>query len=99
MNCTENLLRRRAVETVNGWTKINKKNGETGRVIALGNRVNCNGEMMENLTIKKNLDNLVEKYKLNNYEINKIQSEYTVGYELIITEEDYNTLVNLFKKI
>lgn len=98
MNCTENLLRRKAVESANGWTKINNKNGKSGRVIALGNKVNCNGEMMENLTIKKNLDNLVEKYKLNNYEINRIQSEYSVGYELIITEEDYNTLVNLFKK-
>ena len=96
MNCTENLLRRRAVESTHGWTKSNV-NGKGGRVIALGNNVNCNGEVMENKKIKGDLLNFLEKYKVYNFQINRIETVYTRGYELIIDEEEYNTLVEVLK--
>lgn len=96
MNCTENLLRRRALDSTHGWTKTNV-DGKHGRVIALGNNVNCNGEVMENMKIKDDLLNFLEKYKVDNYEINRIETDYTRGYELIINEDEYNTLVEVFR--
>ena len=98
MDCTENILINRALDSTHGWTKTNDVKGQLGRVIAIGNKINCNGEVIENTGIKENLIKITEKYKLNDYELNKIDSQYQVGYELKLLEDEYNNLVENFKQ-
>lgn len=98
MDYTESILINRALDSTYGWTKTNDVKGELGRVIAIGNKINCNGEVIENTSIKENLLKITEKYKLNNYELNRIDSQYQVGYELKLLEDEYNNLVKNFKQ-
>ena len=101
MNNTENLLRRAALETNYGWTKLNcnaegatQSVAEGRRIIRIGNNVNCNGEIMKNLKISENIENIMKQYEINDYVLNIIDTKYEYSSELILRESVYQEFCN-----
>lgn len=62
------------------------------RVFTLGNRKNCNGEVMKNTSIKDNIENIMKKYNIDDYKINIIDNNYEFAYELIIDNNNCNKI-------
>lgn len=105
MNNTENLLRRAALETNYGWTKLNcnaqgatPSVAEDRRIIRIGNNVNCNGEIMKNLKISENIENIMKHYEINDYILNIIDTKYEYSSELILRESVYQEFCNKIQK-
>ena len=63
------------------------------RVFTVGNRKNCNGEIMKNTHIKETIENIMKKYDVE-YNIEVIDNNYEFGYELIIDNENCNKIYN-----
>ena len=62
------------------------------RSFKLAHRVNCNGEIMKNTYIKEQLESIMKKMNIQNYNIEKVDNSYEFGYELIIDEENYRKM-------
>lgn len=86
---TESLMRNRT-ETYNGWTKGNGK-----RIIRLGNVINCNGDgIFKNYKIKDDMNSILKKYNIDEFELKEISDQYEHSYELRLTENTYDHFKN-----
>lgn len=102
-NEVEDIIANKCLSS-NGWTKLscNAKGGsdlitKPRRVIRIGNCVNCNGDIMKNLKTGKQMELVMEKYNIRDYNITTIDTKYEYSYELDISENTYEELVNKIK--
>ena len=79
------------INTVNGWDVIDNK-----RCFAMGNKKNCNDEILNNPFIKDEMISFTRKYNITDYNINTVNNEYGLFYILSMSIDDY---INLYKKI
>lgn len=93
---TENLLIEKAC-SANGWTKLTDSNNHHYRIIRLGNNVNCNGELIKNLYIKKTFEEVMKKYNIDKYNIEEIETEYEFSYQLQLDTENYEKFLQEIK--
>ena len=84
-NC-ENIIKNKLFSE-SGWDKVNGN-----RVIAIGNMVNCNGEILYDVTINKDLESIATKYNLKNYKIYPISTKYMKASVLSLDDENYDKL-------
>jgi hypothetical protein len=88
----ESLMRNR-VETLHGWTKSNHP--YACRSIKIGNVRNCNNDgLIKNFKIKANIVEVLNKYKINDYLLTEIDTEFEHSYDLKLKEEIYYSLKN-----
>ena len=92
---TENLFIN-AFNTANGWSKLNDasdiNNQIQYRCIRLGNQSNCNGEIIKNIFIKKQIEYILTKHEITDYVINEIDNDYEYSFQLKLTESVYQVL-------
>jgi len=100
MNCTESILRN-ATQNKPGWVRIDcNARGATSNIskprwcIRLGNTVNCNGEILKNLKIRDYMEEVMDKYQIKDYMINTIENKYEYSFELVLTEDVYQSFYN-----
>ncbi len=91
MKSTEIILSN-AMNTKYGWTKSNCM-----RCIRLGNKVNCNGEILKNYLIKESIIEIMKKFEIIEYEIENIDNKFEFSYELKINENQYQILSDKIK--
>ena len=86
ISTTESLMRN-SVE-LGGWKKI-----DNVRAIRLGNISNCNEDgLIKNHTIKQNMNEILNKYDIIDYNLHEISNEFEHSYELQLREEIYTEL-------
>jgi len=66
------------------------------RAFKLAHRVNCNGEVVKNTFIKDQLETIMKKMNIQDYNIEKVDTSYEFGYELTIDEKNY---IKMYKSI
>jgi hypothetical protein len=59
------------------------------RIFKIAHRVNCNGEVLKNTYIKEQLETILKKINIQDYNIDNIDNEYEFGYELSVNEENF----------
>ena len=87
MDNTKDILYRAAIKN-NGWLKPSYDK----RTIKIGNKVNCNGEVLKNDNTKKFLINIMKKLDINEYDIETIDNEFEYSYQLYINEKSFQEL-------
>ena len=88
-SCISKMLDK--INTINGWDVIDNK-----RCFAMGNKKNCNDEILNNPVIKHEMISFTRKYNIIDYDINTINNEYGLFYILSMSIDDY---INLYNKI
>tara|TARA_Y100001970_G_C14226859_1_gene856231 strand:- start:1496 stop:1834 length:339 start_codon:yes stop_codon:yes gene_type:complete len=92
---TENLFIN-AFKTVNGWTKFNDtsdiNNQIQYRCIRIGNQINCNGELIKNIFIKKQFEHILNEHNITDYEIEEIDNKDEYSFQLKLSESVYQEL-------
>lgn len=79
--------------TPHGWTKTNEPIGY--RVIKIGNIRNCNDDgIIKNLWLNKNISDVLNKYEINDYIMNEINTNSEYSIELKLSENIYIKLIN-----
>lgn len=91
LNSIEKIFLQSA-NTNNGWTKTTFKN-ERCRTIKIGNTINCNGDIIKNYSIIDNINTSLQKYNINNYNIQEIDTDFEFSYQLYIPEMEYKALI------
>ena len=66
------------------------------RIFKIAHRVNCNGEVLKNTYIKQQLETILKKMNIQDYNIDNIDNEYEIGYELVVNEENF---LKMYKNI
>ena len=97
MNTTESILRNK-VQSELGWNKTELP--KQGRTIKIGNERNCNDDgIVPNPTIKNDIEEVMKKYDIDSYHLDKIHTQFEFSYQIFLTEKDYQTfsekLINL----
>lgn len=62
------------------------------RSFKLAHRVNCNGEIFKTTNIKEQLETIMKKMNIQDYNIEKVDNSYEFGYELIVDEQNYRKM-------
>ena len=62
------------------------------RAFKLTHRLNCNGEVLKNTHIKEQLETILEKMNIQDYNIETVDNQYEFGYELIVNEIIYRKM-------
>lgn len=88
-SCISKMLDK--INTIKGWDVIDNK-----RCFAMGNKKNCNDEILNNPFIKNQMISFTEQYNITDYTINTINNEYGLFYILSISIDNY---INLYNKI
>lgn len=88
-SCISKMLDK--INTINGWDVIDNK-----RCFAMGNKKNCNDEILNNHFIKQQMISFTQQYNITDYNINTINNEYGLFYILSISIDDY---INIYNKI
>lgn len=89
ISTTEKIMRNRA-ETCDGWAI---ENGF--RNIRVGNVNNCNLDgIIRNYKIKDNMNDILTKYDIKQFELKEINNEFEHSYKLELREEIYTELKN-----
>ena len=94
LNLTEKIMVEK-IQSLEGWSKSNTDNNS--RIICIGNIKNCNDEIIQNMNIKNEIINLLNKYDITDYEIRNIKNEYEFSYLLSMEEKNYNILKEKIK--
>ena len=82
-----------SANTPHGWTKTNEPFGY--RVIKIGNTRNCNDDgIIKNLWLNKNISEVLNKYEINDYIMNEINTNSEYSIELKLSENTYIELIN-----
>ena len=82
-----------SASTPHGWTKTNEPLGY--RVIKIGNTRNCNDDgIIKNLWLNKNISDVLNKYEINDYIMNEINTDHEYSIELKLNENKYTELIN-----
>ena len=82
-----------SAHTTHGWTKTNEPSGF--RVIKIGNTRNCNDDgIIKNLWLNKNIIEVLNKYEINDYIMNEINTNSEYSIELKLSENIYIELIN-----
>ena len=82
-----------SAHTTHGWTKTNEPSGF--RVIKIGNTRNCNDDgIIKNLWLNKNIIEVLNKYEINDYIMNEINTNSEYSIELKLSENIYTELIN-----
>lgn len=82
-----------SAHTTHGWTKTNEPSGF--RVIKIGNTRNCNDDgIIKNLWLNKNIIEVLNKYEINDYIMNEINTYSEYSIELKLSENIYTELIN-----
>ena len=87
--CKEKMVDK--INSMNGWDIIDNK-----RCFAIGNKKNCNDEILNNPIIKDEMSSFAQQYNITDYNINSVNNEYGLFYILSISIDDY---INLYNKI
>ena len=86
-NC-ENIIKNKFTNHFD-WDKI-----DGNRVIAIGNMINCNGEILYDESTNNELQFIVKKYNIKKYKIYPISSKHVKASVLSLDDENYNKLKN-----
>ena len=62
------------------------------RIFKMASYINCNGEILKNIHIKKYMEKIMDQYNIDNYQIKTVDNQYEFGYELIIDEKNYRKI-------
>jgi len=85
-----------AFKATNGWSKLNDASDMNNQIqyrcIRLGNQSNCNGEIIKNIFIKKQIEYILTKHEITDYVINEIDNDYEYSFQLKLTESVYQVL-------
>ena len=75
-----------SANTPNGWTKTNEPFGYTR---------NCNDDgIIKNVWLNKNISEVLNKYEINDYIMNEINTNSEYSIELKLSENIYIELIN-----
>ena len=87
MNTTESILRNK-VQSKFGWNKT--ETPKLGRTIKIGNERNCNDDgIVPNPTIKNDIEEVMKKYDIESYLLDKIHTQFEFSYQIFLSEEVY----------
>ena len=65
------------------------------RVVRIGNKKNCNDDnLVYNHNIENDIKEVLEKYNITDYVLNKIHTNIEYSFELTLKEEIYENLKN-----
>lgn len=84
---SENKMKNRMKEG-NGWEIIYDKDKHF-RSIRIGTQLNCNSEIYKNTSIKNYFENIMNKYNIEDYVIEEIDTVIEFSYQLNLTENVY----------
>ena len=103
-NHIENILLNAYNDKTNGWIKKhiteNTNNCKHYRSIRIGNHINCNGEVIKDLTTYDTVLNILNKYEVNiqSEQLKKIETKYEYSVELLLDEKQYEKLILCLQK-
>ena len=81
-----------------GWNQVCDGQGGFNRYIQLGHYVNCNDEILRDTSIKTSLCGIMQKYQVENFEVDEVSSATYFSYQLTLPEKDYHELFDAMQK-
>ena len=87
MQITEEILRNK-IQSKSGWDKT--ETPKLGRIIKIGNERNCNDDgIITNFAIRKDIEDIMKKYDIESYLLDKIHTKFEFSYQIFLSEEVY----------